>query len=92
MTTSGKIVICWSLLNTAFQLWSQWFFGRRMQRLETRFDLVEAKLEVFKSELGLLESRLEGVEAKVRDMDARLSVAAQERHWQNEIRRVSEKF
>jgi hypothetical protein len=52
--------------------------SRRMQRVHHRLDI--------------LSHDLGRAQAELKDVEARVSVGEQERRWQEEIRKVSEKF
>ena len=79
MTTSVVVlVVSFAVINVVLLAWSQWTQGRRMTQLHHRLDI--------------LSKDLARVQAEQRDIEARVSVGEQERRWQEEIRKVTEKF
>jgi hypothetical protein len=59
-------------------MWLKLSLSRRMQRIHHRLDI--------------LSHDLGRAQAELKDVEARVSVGEQERRWQEEIRKVSEKF
>lgn len=79
MTTSVvALVLSLFVLSVVLITWTHWMQGRRMTHLHHRLDI--------------LSKDLARVQAEQRDVEARVSVGEQERRWQEEIRKVSEKF
>ena len=79
MTVSVVVlVVASAVFSVALVMWSHWTQCRRMSQLHHRLDI--------------LSKDLGRVQAEQRDIEARVSVGEQERRWQEEIRKVSEKF
>lgn len=79
MTTSVVVlVVGFAVVNVAVVMWMKWKMAHRMQRIHHRLDI--------------LSHDLGRAQAELKDVEARVSVGEQERRWQEEIRKVSEKF
>ena len=79
MTTSVVVLIVgFAVVNAAVVMWLKWSLGHRMQRIHHRLDI--------------LSHDLGHAQAELKDVEARVSVGEQERRWQEELRKVSEKF
>ena len=78
MTVSVALVVAFAVLNVVLIVWSQWVQGRRMNRIDQRLDI--------------LSKDLGKVQAELRDIEGRVSVGEQERRWQEDLRKVTEKF
>lgn len=72
------LVAAFAVFNVLVVVWSQWMQGRRMNQLHHRLDI--------------LSKDLGKVQAEQRDIEGRVSVGEQERRWQEELRKVTEKF
>ncbi len=79
MTASVVVlVVGFAVVNVVVAMWFKWSMSRRMQRVHHRLDI--------------LSHDLGRAQAELKDVEARVSVGEQERRWQEEIRKVSEKF
>lgn len=79
MTTSVVVlVVGFAVVNVAVVMWLKWNMARRMQRIHHRLDI--------------LSHDLGSAQAELKDVEARVSVGEQERRWQEELRKVTEKF
>jgi sensor histidine kinase regulating citrate/malate metabolism len=77
-TSVVVLVVVFAVLNVAFLTWSHWMQTRRMKQMHYRLD-------IHSHDLGR-------VQAEQQEIEARVSVGEQERRWQEEIRKVSEKY